>query len=298
MTFTENWSLLEPDLKTVFAYDADPLQALAEARTPGIVLRGAYNPDHCAGLIQRFIERGMMRDPENPNPESKDTYESQGTARSRIDIGTSLANRARGSQTGSDDDARNKEHFLQHSAGTHELFSHLFDGFDSPVDALYDALSGLAVNKEVKVAREPDGRLYGPAIFRIHYAGHEYVPHINHVAVGDKLFNFAVSRFTHQFAGLICIQNSVHEGNSPQAVVHRCVWSPEVQAHLSNGTYYEYAAENKIEQCQIEVQPGDFYLFNSGCIHQVAAVEGNTHRTVLATFIGYSEDDDEIFVWA
>jgi hypothetical protein len=46
------------------------------------------------------------------------------------------------------------------------------------------------------------------------------------------------------------------------------------------------------------VQPGDFYLFNSGCIHQVAPVEGNTHRTVLATFIGYSEDDDEIFVWA
>ena len=83
-----------------------------------------------------------------------------------------------------------------------------------------------------------------------------------------------------------------------QALIHRCVWSPEVQSHLSNGTYYEYAAQNKIEQQQIEVQPGDFYLFNSGCIHQVAPVEGNTPRTVLATFIGYSEEDDEIFVWA
>ena len=56
--------------------------------------------------------------------------------------------------------------------------------------------------------------------------------------------------------------------------------------------------ENRIPQYQIEVNSGDFYLFNSGCIHQVAPVEGTTPRTVLATFIGYSEDDDEIFVWA
>ena len=113
-----------------------------------------------------------------------------------------------------------------------------------------------------------------PAIFRIHYEGHEYVPHVNHVALDDKLFNYEVSRFTHQFAGLICIQNSTYDGNSPQAIIHRCVWSSEVHSHLSNGTYYEYAAQNKIEQQQIEVQPGDFYLFNSGCIHLVAPVEG------------------------
>ena len=290
MTFSESWSVLEPDLDTVFDRENDPLQALADARIAGIVLRGAYNPDHCSGLMQRFVERGMMRDPNSSNPE--------GDLPSRIDIGSSLVNRARGYLGVSDDPAENRDAFLEHSAGTHELFSHLFDGFDNPVDTLYNCLSSLAVNKEVKVAREPDGRLYGPAIFRIHYEGHAYSPHINHVAVDDKLFNYAVSRFTHQFAGLICIQNSVHDGNSPHAVMHRCTWSPEVQDHLSNGTYHEYAAQSKIEQQQIEVQPGDFYLFNSGCIHQVAAVEGNTPRTVLATFIGYSADDDEIFVWA
>ena len=290
MTFSESWSVLEPDLETVFDHEADPLRALADARIAGIALRGAYNPDHCSGLMQRFVERGMMRDPEQPN-----TGE---TSPSRIDIGSSLVNRARGGLAVSDDPAENKEAFLQHSASTHELFSHLFDGFDNPVDTLYNCLSALAVDKEVKVAREPDGRLYGSAIFRIHYEGHEYTPHINHVAIDDKLFNYEVSRFTHQFAGLICIQNSAHDGDSPHAVMHRCGWSPEVQSHLSNGTYHEYAAQSRIEQQQIEVQPGDFYLFNSGCLHQVAAVEGNIPRTVLATFIGYSEDDDEIFVWA
>jgi hypothetical protein len=290
MAFSENWSVLEPDIETVFAHETNPLQALADARIAGIALRGVYNPDQCSGLMQRFVERGMMRDPERPTPEEN--------LPSRIDIGSSLVNRVRGGLAVSDDPAESKEAFLQHSASTHELFSHLFDGFDNPVDTLYDCLSALAVNKEVKVAREPDGRLYGPAIFRIHYEGHEYTPHINHVAIDDKLFNFEVSRFTHQFAALICIQNSLHDGDSPHAVIHRCTWSPEVQAHLSDRTYHEYAAQTKIEQQQIEVQPGDFYLFNSGCIHQVAAVEGNIPRTVLATLIGYSEDDDEIFVWA
>ncbi|MCZ6679652.1 MAG: hypothetical protein O7E52_20680 [Candidatus Poribacteria bacterium] len=296
MTITANWSPLEPDLKTVFAHEQDPLQALAEGHIPAIVLRRAYNPGHCAGLIQRFIERGLMGDSQAANSESEDTF--QFATRTRIDIGTSLVNRARGGQAVSDDDARNKEDFLEHSAGTHELFSHLFDGFDNPVDTLYDALSALAVGKEVKVAREPDGRLYGPAIFRIHYAGHVYTPHINHVGIGDKLFNYAVSRFTHQFAGLICFQNSTQEGKGTHAVVHRCAWTPEIQSHLSHGTFHEYTAESEIQQHGIEVEPGDFYLFNSGYIHQVAAVEGTTPRIVLATFIGYSADDDEIFVWA
>lgn len=290
MAFSESWSILEPDLETVFSHESNPLQALADARIAGIALRGAYNPEQCSGLMRRFVERGLLHDPERLNPAER--------VQSRIDIGSSLVNRARGGLAVSDDPAENREAFLEHSAETHELFSHLFNGLDNPVDTLYDCLSSLAVDKEVKVAREPDGRLYGPAIFRVHYEGHAYAPHINHVAIDDKLFQFDVSRFTHQFAGLICIQNSVHEGDSPHAVIDRCVWSPEVQEHLSNGTYHEYAAQHNIEQQQIEVQPGDFYLFNSGCIHQVAAVEGDVPRTVLATFIGYSEDDDEIYVWA
>ena len=300
MASTADWVALEPDIETVFAHDEDPLQALADARIPGVVLRGAYNPDHCTGLIRRFIERGMMRNPENPDPDLEANYQFAGGpgSNSRIDIGTSIVNRTRGGQRISDNDAENREDFLQHSAATHELFSYLFGGFDNPVDALYDSLSGLAVDKEVKVAREPDGRLYGPAVFRIHYTGHGYAPHINHVSIVDKLFNFDITRFRHQFAGLICIQNATDGDRCPHAIIDQCVWSPEVQEHLSNGTYFQYMTERKIPRYQIEVNPGDFYLFNSGCIHQVAHVEGKTPRTVLATFIGYSEDDDEIFVWA
>jgi hypothetical protein len=168
MASTTDWVALEPDIEAVFAHEDDPLQALADARIAGVVLRGAYNPDHCTGLIRRFIERGMMRDPENPDPALEEKFQFKGGpgSNSRIDIGTGIVNRTRGGQRISDNDAENKEAFLQHSAATHELFSHLFDGFDNPVDTLYDSLSSLAVDKEVKVAREPDGRLYGPAVFQ------------------------------------------------------------------------------------------------------------------------------------
>ena len=71
MAFSESWSVLEPDIETVFDHEADPLQALADARIPGIALRGAYNPDHCSGLMQRFIDRGMTRDPGQPQPGGK-----------------------------------------------------------------------------------------------------------------------------------------------------------------------------------------------------------------------------------
>ena len=39
-------------------------------------------------------------------------------------------------------------------------------------------------------------------------------------------------------------------------------------------------------------------LFDCGCVHEVAALPGNQPRIVLAAFIGYTEEDDEIFIWA
>src|SRR5438067_773512 len=144
-------------MASVLANYPEPLAALAEARMPAIILRRAYPPEHCAGLIQRFIDRGLMPDP----------VEHARTAdpRTRVDVGSSLNN------LGAD-----KEAFLRHAEATHELYRTLFEGFEDPVKTIYDALTGLAAGKTVRTAREPDGRLYGPAIFRIHYGGHTYQP--------------------------------------------------------------------------------------------------------------------------
>src|SRR5438093_1988638 len=100
---SETWTPAGPDIQSVHARYPDPLRALAEAHIPAIVLRRAYEPAQCAGLIGRFVELGLMLAPEE--------HARTADPRTRIDIGSSLNNR------GGD-----KDEFLQHAAGTRERF--------------------------------------------------------------------------------------------------------------------------------------------------------------------------------
>lgn len=274
----DTWSPLQPDIPTILAGDPDPLASLAHGDIPALVLRQAYDPEKCLGLIARFIERGLMDDPKD---------NAAGGGRKRIDIGTSLGNR------GNDQDA-----FFAHADETRTLFSDLFDGFPNPVHLVYDTLSSLGAGKQVATAHEPDGREYGPAIFRVHYEGHRYKPHIDHVTLREKRFNYDVTRFKHQFAGVLCMQNTAPTGQATQSILHQCFYKPEIQPHIDNDTFYEYAAENNVHRFQVDLEPGDLYFFNTGLIHEVPALTGAHPRIVLAVFIGYSEDDPEIYVWS
>ncbi len=252
---------------------ADPLRALARAAIPAILLPQVCTPTDCQRLMERFAERGLLR--------------AAGDERTRIDIGTSLGN------LGSDQEA-----FLAHAEETHALFAGLFAGLIDPVQLLYRHLQALAPDKAVKTARERDGRLYGPAIFRIHYDTHAYRPHIDHVVLREKRFNYEVARFTHQFAGVLCVQNANSAGPGVQAVLHRCLWTEAIQPHIAAGRFHEYAAAQGVEHCEVALAPGDLYFFNTRCIHEVPAVQGDDPRVVLAVFIGYAEGDDEIYVWS
>jgi hypothetical protein len=272
------WLPAEPDLTTVRAHYADPLRALANAEMPAIVLRQVYDPAQCSGLLQRFQRWGLIRDPIAIN---------NADGRKRIDIGTSLGNRG-----------HDKAAFLDHAAGTHELFAHLFSGFTDPVQTLYAALQGLAGPKAVETAYEPDGRRYGPAIFRIHYESHSYPPHIDSVKYRENRVEYSVYRFEHQFAGILCLQNAKHGASAAQTIIHQCVWTPEIQPYLAGGKFHEYAQERQFGQYRIDLAPGDLYFFNTRCIHEIPPLDGTDPRAVLAVFIGYSPDDPEVFVWA
>ena len=271
------WTPAMPDVESVLAQYPDPLRALSEAEIPAILLPRVYPPEQCAGLIGRFIERSLMQDPEEFRPGD----------RTRVDIGTSLGNRG-----------NDREGFLASSAATHELFSTLFDGFDNPVHLVYEYLQQLGGDKKVMTAREADGRRYGPAIFRVHYESHSYKPHIDHVTLREKRFDYAVTRFRHQFAGVLCLQNATRNEETTQALLHRCLWSEEVQPHIEQETFREYAAANRFQSYRVGLGQGDLYFFNTRCIHEVPPVVGSDPRVVLAMFIGYSPDDPEIFVWS
>ena len=278
MNAINNWLPAEPDLETVCQSYSDPIYALSQAEMPAIILRNAYAAAQCQGLIERFTNMGLMRDEADINSVDK---------RTRIDIGTSLGNR------GSD-----KAKFLAHAKATQHLFSFLFNGFDNPVDLIYQSLDALSPGKVVKVARETDGARYGPAIFRVHYETHSYKPHIDHVKYREQRTDYAVYRFEHQFAGVLCVQNADENGKGTQAILHRCLWSEEIQPYIAEETFDQYAANNGIENYQVDLQQGDLYFFNTRCIHEVPPVQGTRARIVLAVFIGYSPDDNEIFVWS
>jgi hypothetical protein len=305
----QNWITFEVDPNSVSEVSSRPLAALADLSVGAVVLRRAFAPDGCAALVRRLIERGLMYDAKVETVDEKfvrasvkeggwgkiadPTHSMFGgdphSRRRRIDVGTSLGN------WGND-----PEEFFAHARGTHKLFASLFDGIENPIDVLYANLRRLAgvEDKTVLTAREPDGRMYGPAIFRIHYGGYTYGPHFDSVRLREKRVGYAVHRFQEQFAGVMCIQNSVLEGRSAQGIIHRCRWTPEVDRFMQQERFAEYAAAHEIPSVRVSLEPGDLYFFNTQLIHEVPGVPGEQPRIVLATFIGYSPDDPEVFVWS
>lgn len=278
MPSDQEWRPLGPDLKTIMEKSSRPLNELADGRIPAVIMRRAFQPDHCAGLVNRFYERDLLYDPRASDGD---------TAVPRVDIGTSLGRYS-----------KEPDQFFQHATQTHDLFATLFDGYDDPVKFIYTMLSALAPDKRVMVAHEPDGRRYGPAIFRTYYESVGHNPHFDSVSKRSKLFNYEVSRFEKQFAGVLCFQNAEDDGETGQAYLYRRQWTPDLQAELQNHTFRQYAAAQGIERIRVELEPGDFYVFCSETIHEVPPVRGDTPRIVLAVFFAISSDDEELFVWS
>ena len=274
---TSTWTPFEATIPEILDRHPEPLLALAHGEVPAFVLRQHYQPTHCRALMRRFYERGLLYDPHAAG---------DGTAR-RVDIGTSFGSHR-----------ADRDKFHAHSAETLKLFETLFDGYDDPVRSMYDALAELAPDKEVKTAREPDGRLYGPAIFRVYHREMGHGPHYDSVAKRTQAFDYQISRFTHQFAAILCFQNSTKETGTGEPYLYNCPYRPELQEHLSRDKFPAYVAEQGIERAQVQLEPGDLYFFFTENVHEVPAIIGDQPRAVLAIFFAMSSDDDEIYVWA
>ena len=274
---TSTWTPFEATIPEILDRHPEPLLALAHGEVPAFVLRQHYQPTHCRALMRRFYERGLLYDPHAAG---------DGTAR-RVDIGTSFGSHR-----------ADRDKFHAHSAETLKLFETLFDGYDDPVRSMYDALAKLAPDKEVKTAREPDGRLYGPAIFRVYHREMGHGPHYDSVAKRTQAFDYQISRFTHQFAAILCFQNSTKETGTGEPYLYNCPYRPAIQEHLSREKFPAYVAEQGIERAQVQLEPGDLYFFFTENVHEVPAIIGDQPRAVLAIFFAMSSDDDEIYVWA
>ncbi|HAA75261.1 TPA: hypothetical protein DCE37_09095 [Candidatus Latescibacteria bacterium] len=272
-----DWKPLEGTVDEILAQHSDPFTAMHESEIPAVIVRQAVPGAECTALVERFYERDLLYNPRE---------RGEGTVH-RVDIGTSLGRHA-----------NDPDQFYAHAAQTIELYETLFDGYTHPVDTLYGAIARFLPRKDVKIAREPDGRLYGPSIFRTYHEGTGHYPHYDSVSKRSRRYNFAVSRFRHQYAGVMCFQNSESQDDTGEGVLYRAPMCPDFEEPLSERRFREYADENGLERIQVHLEPGDLYFFYSETIHEVPFVVGPKPRVVLASFIGMSEDDPEVFVWS
>jgi hypothetical protein len=308
------WQPVEGTLDDIVRELPRPLEAIANGEVPAVILRGAFPRPTGPVIVERLIERDLLYDPKRPVP-AKFLEESipEGTVRPglddpshagsspavvaetaplterkrRIDIGSSLGYR------GSD-----PEGFFEHAAKSNRLLASLFEGLDDPIETLYDGLASLSIDQRAVTAHEPEGPTYCRAIVRAHYGNYTYHPHFDSVRLRERRETYAVHRFEHQFAGVLVLQNAEAGGKSAQCIIHRYLWQEEVQPHLDAGTFHEFAKERGIESCRVELEPGDLYFFNTRSIHEVPGLDGELPRVVLATFIGYSAGEKEMFVWS
>ncbi len=269
---SRTWKPVEGSTDEILATEERPFAALAEGSVPAVIVRGAFPRGACVEVVRRLYEEAGVE-------------ERHGQAYDAV--GTSLVNR------GADPDA-----FFAHARETHALFGRLFQGTEDPVACLYSQLAALAPDRSVKVAREPDGRLYGSAIFRLYPAGKGHGPHFDSLRLREGWAHYAAGQFRHQFAGVLCLQEAEDSSGTGESHIHRQFWSPELQPVLDRGEFPAWAADRGVESATVHLRAGDFYVFNPLHIHEVPTICGERPRVVLATFLGYSPDDPEVFVWS
>jgi hypothetical protein len=267
------WQPIEGTVEEVLAREPRPFAALAAGEIPAVVLRQAFPAEQCQAIVRRLYERGVILEREGI------TYDA---------VGKSLVNLGKEPET-----------FFAHARETQALFAHLFEGLQDPVRFVYESLQALAPDKQVQVGHEPDGRQYGPAIFRLYRAGKGHHPHFDSLRLREGWSHYAAGQFPYQLASVLCLQATEPDPDSGECTLYRQFWSPELKPLLQEeDAFHSYTAEHGIESTRIELEAGDFYVFNPLNIHEVPPIRGETPRIVLATFIGYSPDDDAVFVWS
>ncbi len=268
------------------------MAALVRGDVPAIVVRGAYAPGNCRSLVARLYEQDLV----DGLPRPGDSIEGRGEFE-RVDVGTSLGN------IGGD-----PERFFAEAEATARLFSRLFEGIPSPVECLYDTITKVSPGKRAVTAFEPDGRRYGPAIFRCHMPHWGYPPHVDSVRKRTFRTEYQVHRFSCQLGGIILLQPPDKDTSTVDSLLFRKEWDHDTarsEGHdfgdlsgFKRDAFYAYVERGGIEKYELRLNEGDLYLFKSENVHEVPAFGGNRPRIVLATFFGYSPEEEEIFVWS
>lgn len=239
------------------------------------------------------------------------------TLAERLDIGAALGNLG-----------ANQPAFFADAAKWHGHYATLFEGLPTqPIELMYGALGALSGGKAVRTACEPDGSQYCPVIYRSHMPEYGYAPHIDSVRHREKRTDYEVFRFGAQLGGILLLQAPEREplrsagktpGYTPASDVYHdtimydapCTRTDVAEFLADDGNnailggmvetsaFREFAETANLRAFPVDLEVGDMYFFKSDAMHEVPGFTGSLARVVQATFIGFSEEDDEIMVWS
>ena len=245
---------------------------------------------------------------------------------SRSDIGYSLG-------TGGND----PDTYWDKCASVQRMFDRLLEPFPperNPMHIMYDGLEALGARKKrVTTAYEERGS-YGPAIIRTHKPdnsegkGHTYVPHYDSVRRREVRTGFEVFKFETQLAGILVLQapdRIAKPGAETGDVYHDSIvynipaddlpgreltqntaldldvvenGGPTSGMDVHPPAFRQFCEENPVANAPVDLEVGDMYFFKTDNVHEAPGFCGEKARSVFCTFIGYSEDEPEIFVWS
>jgi hypothetical protein len=175
---------------------------------------------------------------------------------------------------------------------------------------------------------------YGPAVIRLNpptvagdiwnNASRRDRPHTDSVKLKDKrpLEDFSVARFDTQLAAILVLQepHRLAQTGAPTGEVYHdsILYACSLQQARSRGLTSQVfqpgrglvddvdpellakAVESGAvpQPTPIDLGEGDLYFFKADSVHQVPWFEGDRARVVLGAFVGYSEAEPTIEVWA
>ena len=237
------------------------------------------------------------------------------------------------------DATRGGQAFFDDVPKTRALFAEAFgrQPFADPIAVMYHALTALSLGeKRAVVAREPDGREYGPAIVRCHKAHGGIDLHFDSSKWREQRTEMAVAQFETQLGAILVLQAPEKLGPTPgdeysdnvmynidgRELGESIALSEEprtsstardfggvkqaqqagAQASQLNkvdlGAFDRYCEARGSRRSPLSLDTGDLYVFKSDDVHTVPGFAGDRLRVVLAAFVGFSAAREEMFVWS
>lgn len=141
--------------------------------------------------------------------------------------------------------------------------------------------------RRLEVAAEPDGRLYAPAVIRVHRDGQANPLHNDNIMRDAASAPISLRSLRQQLSCIVCLQECDEGG---ELVHYQRPWGQaDEQYKIASGLGYRPQVVSGSARMSYKPQSGDVYLINSTLYHEINEVRG-CDRITMGFFVGLFDD--------